>query len=167
MKCDKCDKPAVVHEVVIRGGEKRELHLCADHAMKEGIAMPQQQPIDQLLTKFVTSKSDSKHPSEQLSCDGCGLPFKEFRKRGILGCPDCYEIFVDQLEPLIMRAQNGACHHTGSIPSQAGASIDRQLSIRRLADELDSAVAAEQYERAAELRDQLDHMKLHGPDKED
>ena len=56
MKCDKCDKPAVVHEVVIRGGVKKELHLCADHAMKEGIAMPQQQPIDQLLTKFVTSK---------------------------------------------------------------------------------------------------------------
>ena len=40
MKCDKCDNPAVVHEVMVRNGVKREIHLCAKHAQDAGIELP-------------------------------------------------------------------------------------------------------------------------------
>ena len=56
MKCDLCDKEAVVHEVTIKNGKKTEVHLCAEHAQAAGIALPGHQPINELLTQFVISK---------------------------------------------------------------------------------------------------------------
>jgi len=55
----------------------------------------------------------------------------------------------------------------GKTPRRAGGSIDRQRLIQRLAKELDSAVAAEQYERAAELRDRLQSLEQQSPSAPD
>lgn len=159
MKCDLCDKAAVVHEVTIRNGVKKEIHLCAEHAKASGIAIPGYPPVDEVLTQFAISKAGKKKQQRQrkqvLTCDACGLTFPEFRKRGVLGCPECYDAFEPQLGPMIERAQNGGGSHAGKCPKRGGASIDRQLQIQRLLREMEEAVAAEQYERAAALRDQL------------
>jgi protein arginine kinase activator len=166
MKCDFCNKPAVVHEVTVRNGVKREIHLCEDHAAEAGVNMPGEQPINQLLTQFVISQSESgaqspaerrKSSRQRRTCSECGLSYEQFRRKGVLGCPQCYESFEESLGPLIERTQNGATHHVGKAPKRAGQSIDRQLERRRLIKELDDAVSAEQYERAAKIRDRL-HM---------
>ncbi len=155
-QCDHCDRPAVVHETVIRNGVKREVHLCEEHARSKGITLPGPQPLNQLLTQFVISPGSKPSPkADRPKCQTCGMKLSSFRQSGTVGCPDCYESFDEQLSPLIERAQNGATHHAGKTPRRAGTSIDRQILIQRLVRELDSAVAAEQYERAAELRDQL------------
>lgn len=169
-QCDFCNKPAVVHEVTVKNGIKKEVHLCQDHAAEIGIDMPDHQPITQLLTKFTISQSSGSgsgsgastvaEKRHRRSCPDCGLGFAEFRKKGTLGCPSCYESFEKVLAPLIERAQNGATHHAGKAPKRAGTSLDRQLLIQRLVKELDSAVAAEQYERAAELRDQISSLEI-------
>lgn len=154
-KCDHCDNPAVVHEVIVKNGVKTEIHLCQDHAQEAGVAMPANQPINQLLTQFVISQTGRAKAKARKACPTCGISFGQFRQAGTLGCPDCYESFAEQLTPLIERAQNGATHHRGKTPRRAGASVDRQLLIQQLVKELDQAVAAEQYERAAQLRDRL------------
>ncbi len=155
-KCDQCDNPAVVHEVTLKNGVKTEIHLCQEHAQEAGVSMPTHQPINQLLTQFVISHTArAKAKSSKKTCQGCGMTFARFRQTGALGCPDCYEAFEEQLTPLIERAQNGATNHRGKTPSRAGASVDRQLLITQLVKELDQAVGAEQYERAAQLRDRL------------
>ncbi len=158
MKCDICNKPAVVHEVTVKNGVTKEIHLCKDHAEEAGVAMPTHQPINQLLTQFVMSQSGQSTESTRKSCPGCGTTFSQFRQTGTLGCPECYEAFEAQLAPLIERAQNGATHHCGKTPKRAGDSLDRMVIIRQLTKELDQAVTAEQYERAAELRDRLRHI---------
>lgn len=156
MKCDHCDRPAVVHEVTVKGGVKAEVHLCQEHAREAGVSMPGQQPINQLLTQFVISQSSGRQRARsKKACPNCGVTFARFRQSGTLGCPECYEAFEAQLAPLIERAQNGATHHSGKTPRRAGASVDRQLQVRQLVKELDQAVASEQYERAAKLRDTL------------
>jgi len=160
MKCDLCNKPAVVHEVTVRGGVKKEVHLCETHAREAGIVMPGQQPINQLLTQFVISQSGKPVRAATKSCTGCGLSFSQFRQTGRVGCAECYGAFEAELGPLIERAQNGGTHHSGKTPRRAGASVDRQLLIQRLIKELDHAVAAEQYERAATLRDRLNSMDV-------
>jgi protein arginine kinase activator len=160
MKCDLCDKPAVVHEVTVRSGVKKEVHLCETHAKDAGITLPGSQPINQLLTQFVIShaqKPASKTTTK--ACPGCGLTFAQFRQTGKVGCFECYETFADQLGPLVSRAQAGGTHHVGKAPRRAGTSVDRQMLIQKLVRELDHAVAAEQYERAAELRDRLNSME--------
>lgn len=157
-QCDLCDKPAVVHELTVKNGVKKEVHLCEEHAVEAGVAMPTQQPINQLLKHFVMSHSGKVGSPAKRSCPTCGITFGQFRQSGTLGCPDCYEAFEKQLAPLIERAQNGATHHRGKTPRRAGTSIDRTHLIRQLTKELDQAVAAEQYERAAKLRDRLRDM---------
>jgi len=172
MKCDYCNKPAVVHEVTVRNGVKKEVHLCEDHAAEAGVNMPGEQPINKLLTQFVISQ-ESDQPKQhsrrstaraQRRCSECGMTFDEFRKKGVLGCPQCYESFESSLGPLIERTQSGATHHVGKAPKRAGHSIDRQLERRRLIKELDDAVNAEQYERAAKIRDRLNTLEADSTD---
>ncbi|MCZ6835386.1 MAG: UvrB/UvrC motif-containing protein [Planctomycetota bacterium] len=164
--CDFCNKPAVVHEVTVKNGIQKEVHLCQEHAAEIGIDMPDHQPISQLLTKFTVSHSSGSNPSAgsqrrpKRVCDECGLSYAEFRKKGTLGCPNCYDAFEKTLSSLVARAQNNATHHTGKAPKRAGTSLDRQLMIKQLIVDLDSAVAAEQYERAAELRDQISKLEI-------
>jgi protein arginine kinase activator len=164
MKCDMCEKPALVHEVTVRNGVKKEMHLCEAHAAELGFAMPGQQPISHILTQFVISKaSRAKKPAVKKACPTCGLSYSQFKRIGVLGCPDCYEQFDSELSPLIERAQNGGTHHSGKTPKRAGKCIDRQRRIQQLLKELDSAVAAEQYERAAQLRDTLRSLEVSFP----
>jgi protein arginine kinase activator len=160
MKCDLCEKPAVVHEVTVRNGIKKEVHLCESHARDAGITLPGTQPINQLLTQFVISNA-SKPAAKATSkaCPGCDLTFAQFRQTGKVGCFECYDAFAE-LGPLIERAQAGGTHHSGKTPRRAGATIDRQLMIQKLVRELDHAVAAEQYERAAQLRDHLNTLDV-------
>jgi len=176
MKCDLCNKPAVVHEVTVRSGIKKEVHLCETHAQEAGIMPPGQQPINQLLTQFVISQNLKGGGSGgakgatpgtpavvkpvNKTCGACGMSFAQFRQHGRVGCAECYRAFEDELGPLIERAQNGGTHHQGKTPQRAGSSIDRQLLIQKLLKELDHAVAAEQYERAAKLRDRLSSMNM-------
>jgi protein arginine kinase activator len=158
MKCDKCNKAAVVHEVIVKAGVRREIHLCGDHAQEAGIDLPT--PINQLLTHCVIAQAGRAAGQTAKACPTCGLTFSEFRHNGVLGCSDCYTAFQEQLSPLIERAQNGGTHHSGKTPRRAGGSLDRQLQIRQLVKELDDAVAAEQYERAAKLRDRLMSLEV-------
>ena len=160
MKCDQCNKPAVVHEVVLKNGVNKEVHLCEDHAAQQGMAAQVQQPINQLLTQFVMAKSAKKVKVNTPRCEACGMSFAKFRQTGVVGCPACYSAFGKSLEQLIRRAQNGATHHVGKRPLHDGSGLDRQLEIERISRELDHAVAAEQYERAAKLRDQLRHLEI-------
>lgn len=167
MKCDLCEKSAVVHEVVIRNGKKREVHLCEHHAKEAGVDLPDHQPLNKVLTQFVMSQSGSDTSSAatrsasraRKTCANCGMTFARFRQTGTLGCSECYDTFETQLGALIERAHCGATHHSGKVPRRAGGNIDRQRLIQRLVKELDEAVAAEQYERAARLRDRLGNLE--------
>jgi protein arginine kinase activator len=159
MKCDHCDKPAVVHEVVIKGGVTSEVHLCAEHAAQKGYQVPTV-PVTQLLAQFAgqvpaIAASQSRRPATPARCGGCGLGFAEFRQTGVLGCPGCYEAFMPQIATVIERAQSGAVHHVGRAPRRLEGLADRAAARSRLVQELEAAVTAEQYERAASLRDQL------------
>ncbi len=101
------------------------------------------------------------------ACPACGLLFRQFRETGRLGCEACYETFAARLAPLIARAHEGATHHVGRGPCRGGelppalpapprappAELLRRVN--ELRAQLEAAIACEQYERAATLRDQL------------
>lgn len=166
MKCDLCDNQATVHLIEIQGGKKIEKHLCETHAVQENIAVKVQTPIDELLQKFVLKHSGgeggvpgSGTAAARQACRSCGLSYEEFRKSGLLGCPDCYEAFEQALVNLLERAHEGASRHLGKVPVHAGVNELRQQRLRQLRRELDQAVASEEYERAANLRDQLNRVQ--------
>lgn len=153
-KCDKCDKPASIFLTDIEGGQKIERSLCEDCAAGEGITVKANVPISQLLEDFVF-QSGKGEETARLACDVCGMTFDEFRQHGLLGCPNDYVAFERALLPLVERAQEGASHHLGKTPARAGADHRKQAAALRLRAELKDAIAREDYERAAALRDQI------------
>ena len=118
-------------------------------------------PINELLTNFVkaTGGPDKPAASLDLTCQDCGLSFSEFRDKSLLGCPSCYMAFEAPLTSLLERAHEGGNHHIGKVPRRGGgASEQRQLQITRIRKRLDDAVEAEDYELAAQLRDDLSDL---------
>ncbi|MFK7958936.1 MAG: UvrB/UvrC motif-containing protein [Phycisphaerales bacterium] len=165
MKCDLCNKPAVVHELLVHSGVRREVHLCEEHATAQGFQLPGGEPIEKMLQQFVLSPTPPKPKAKtdaRVACGTCGRTLSEFRHNGVLGCADCYRGLGRPLEAIIQRAQNGGTHHVGKSPGRLGASIDRQLVIGRLVKDLEDAVSAEQFERAAQIRDRLHGLET-GP----
>ncbi len=160
-KCDLCDKAAVVHEVRVKNGVRKEVHLCETHAQIAGILITTDLSVVKAQEALAAQAKRAVTPSS--ICRSCGMNFREFRQTGTLGCADCYESFVRHLAPLIERAQRGSTHHCGKSPARKGISVDRQHVVRTLLKELDEAVAAEQYERAAQLRDRLRTMQAAAP----
>ena len=156
-KCDKCDRPATSHSIEILKGEKIETHLCDLHAAEEGLAIKGvNTPVSELLTNFVKLHSGTGTKAGQdLSCADCGLTFAHFREHTLLGCTNCYKVFEPALATLIERAHEGGTHHVGKVPRRAGAGEHRQMRLMCMRKELDEAVAAENFERAAQLRDDI------------
>ena len=152
--CDKCGKPATVHLTEIVDGQKIEKHLCEDCASSEGITVKANLPISQLLEDFILQTA-SREEVADLECDVCGMTFSDFRQRSVLGCPNDYDAFEEQLGRLLERAHDGVTHHIGKSPKSLGARRTTLQDIRRFKRQLADAVAAEDYERAAELRDRI------------
>ena len=113
--------------------------------------------VSQMLEEFIMHTQQAKQLSE-LICDRCGMSFLEFRHGGLLGCPHDYEAFTAALNPLLERAQEGASHHVGKVPTHAGGDEKRQGELLRLRAELKEAVRREEYEQAARIRDKIKEM---------
>ncbi|MEM1167442.1 MAG: UvrB/UvrC motif-containing protein [Planctomycetota bacterium] len=156
--CRKCGKKPVVTEITIKNGKKEEKQLCEECAKAQGLGTQSHAPINQLISNFVMSASGASKTRESAkatTCEACGLTFSEFRQSGLLGCSRCYEAFESQLGSLLERAHDGASHHVGKVPARAGSSVERQERIELLRRQLDEAIEAEEYERAAAVRDEL------------
>ncbi len=158
MKCDNCNKTATVHLTEIKHGKKIEKHLCEQcAAQNEGLPVKSHTPINELLTNFVMAHSGlQKEPGH--TCENCSITWAEFRQGGLFGCAYDYQAFEKDLTPLVQRAHEGATHHVGKVPTCRGGTgvpMKRQVDMAKLRKELAKAVEAEDYERAAKLRDQI------------
>jgi protein arginine kinase activator len=148
--CDKCDQPAIYHDVRILNGVHNTTHLCATHAIEAGINLG---PIE-LSLSFSESDSSSIQDNSP-ACPDCGMTIAQYKEVSLLGCPTCYETFETELEMIIAKVQDNHTQHVGRSPSGSNTQINRHLQIRRLLKQLESAVFKEEYEEAAQLRDQL------------
>lgn len=158
MKCDLCSRVATVQVTEIRNGRQVEKHLCEQCAAKmEALPAKSHTPINQLLTNFVMAHSGAVEAAAA-TCEGCGMSWAEFRQKGLFGCGRDYDVFERELTPLIQRAHEGATHHVGKSPQrvvEGAVAQKRQAMLTRLRKDLAKAVEAEDYERAAKLRDQV------------
>ncbi|MGE4490388.1 MAG: UvrB/UvrC motif-containing protein [Kiritimatiellales bacterium] len=154
MKCDLCDKEAVVHLTQVVNGEMKEVHLCEEHAKAQGIDVNSPISITDILMGLNQQAKPSQPGELTLSCPKCGMARDEFRKSGRLGCPECYRTFMAELTAAV-KAMHHSTQHLGKIPAREGMQTRLKSQIARLQKELDEAVAREDFEKAAELRDQI------------
>ncbi|WNS75579.1 UvrB/UvrC motif-containing protein [Bacillus sp. DTU_2020_1000418_1_SI_GHA_SEK_038] len=167
MICQECNqRPATLHFTKIVNGEKAEYHLCEKCAQEKGdMFMLSGAPgfsIHNLLagllnmdTTFQKTKEDPFKPEEILQCEQCSMTFQQFIKVGRFGCANCYQAFGDQLEPILRRLHSGNSVHNGKIPARIGGSIHLRKSIIELKQSLKDSISKEEFERAAQIRDEI------------
>ena len=131
--------------------------ICARSAQKY-LYEPQQKQ-----TGIKTSPGGSgEEPDEPAvlnrECDICGVKFVDFRNSGRLGCPHDYEVFRDELLPLLENI-HGETKHCGKTPRRLPQNKQMQSELIQLRKQLLQAVNKEAYEEAAKLRDQIRRLE--------
>ncbi|MCB9877585.1 MAG: UvrB/UvrC motif-containing protein [Planctomycetes bacterium] len=158
--CTACQKAIATIMVMdlSEGAVTGSQHVCAQCAEQLGLTPPKQQKfspemLEDLLGGLNKPRARGK-PAE--ACPGCGMTPTEFRSKGRLGCPRCYEAFRVELLPLLQRIHESQSHQ-GRLPStvaEAPAGPDER-ALSELRRRLEDAVRGERYEEAAQLRDEL------------
>lgn len=160
MMCDECGiRPAVFHLAVIVSGEKQEKNLCPSCMtnMKDQFPNIDFKGFAGLLSGFFEAAKKSgedKEPEIDSTCEHCGMTYETFKKTGLLGCANCYAQFHEPLEKVLNRI-HGHTHHEGKVPSGMKSAVSAKLNVDRLKEQLVRAIAAEEYEEAAALRDTI------------
>jgi protein arginine kinase activator len=160
--CQFCGAIATIHLTEIHDAVRREMHLC-DACGRERDLIPESPgpqfnlpALLHLLFDDADAAAESKPvtaPSidtATLKCPCCGLKYAQFRIDGRLGCAADYDEFREPLMPLIERIHRGL-DHAGKVP----AAVRARHEILELRERLDAAVAVEDFEAAAGLRDEL------------
>ena len=162
--CQSChQRDAVVRLTQIVGEEVTTVHLCSKCAAERGIETDveaAQTPLGAFLAAMGQGAPGiAAAAATGESCPECHATLHDFRTSGRLGCPRCWVVFERPLRTLVRRV-HGASRHTGKRYELAeefsiSAPELRERTRLELREQLRGAIAAEEFERAAELRDQL------------
>lgn len=122
---------------------------------------------------------DENLKKTNIICPSCHMTYNEFLKFGTFGCPECYKTFNFLLDGYLKKIQ-GNCEHTGKTPVYGGETVhipsitpvsadgskeeqdtaidftvDADSTEEELRAALKRAVAREEYEEAARIRDMI------------
>lgn len=166
MVCQECGKKqAALHFTKIVNGEKTEFHICESCAREKGEMIPGTTngfSIHNLLSGLLdfdpSSGTVGAKSSQAMRCEECGLTYTQFGKLGRFGCSSCYKYFSEKLEPLLKRV-HGNTTHVGKVPKRSGGKIKQQREIEKLKRELQSRIEQEEFESAAQIRDQIRELE--------
>ncbi len=152
MKCERCQNEASFFYNETVNGKTRSLALCTDCAAKAGFftgstAKSLEKDLYSVLFQGKQSPADK-------ACPACGTTWSAIAKHGTVGCPDCYNTFRAELSASIRR-MHGNTRHVGRAPAKQRAAQEKQSRIATLRAALQAAIAAENFEEAAKLRDEI------------
>lgn len=158
----------------IRREGSGEFSLCAECAREQGISAEDGRLRISLEDLFSPPPDNPERPGRRTVCASCGIRLEEVRKSGRVGCPGCYDSFREELAAFLQRRgrkgpYRGAVPRrfaafgrpSAGLPSAEASAVPGGPDTRRnpaagredLAERLRDALAAEDYELAARLRD--------------
>lgn len=168
MLCQHCKKnEATTHVKTVINGEYAEYMLCPDCAHELGYdsMFPDfTSDFGGLLSSFLSNALPAR--SGAARCKLCGSSLNDIKRTGKVGCAECYDTFFSELMPTI-RNVHGNTEHKGKRPGaveytvseddnkpaeSAKSAEDKANALRA---ELKQAIADENFERAAQLRDEI------------
>ncbi|MDR3117440.1 MAG: UvrB/UvrC motif-containing protein [Puniceicoccales bacterium] len=166
--CDCCGAPATVHVMQVADGDAVRFHLCTACAQKKGF-------VDETGLPLCPPTASSPPPLAMelppIVCPRCGWRMDQLLETRRLGCGRCYEVFRRAVDPLLQRLQGSLCHRgrrvrpfrseseaaaaepAGEVASPGEGEVPEK--VRELQNFLQLAIAVEDYERAAAIRDRL------------
>lgn len=153
--CDSanCENRASVHLTQVVDNQASTQYLCKACAEAKGVG-PLLAP-EKAVMELVSHVVDGDGRQEGGACDFCGQTTADFKESGRMGCPECYTSF-ETLSKRLLRRIHGSSEHVGKVyvpPDPDGFVSGRQVA--DLGRRLERAIEAEDFERAAVLRDQI------------
>jgi len=167
----------------------QERHLCDVCAAKEGvIGKINVSLVSELLGTLKDKQKAGGSPAEvELKCADCGLNYAEFKAKARFGCARDYDVFRKHVVTLLDKI-HGATQHTGKKPrglqavqvppaagklpaapqaaapakgaaAKAKPKPPAESGLAELEKELERQILAEDYEKAAKLRDRIRELK--------
>lgn len=188
MLCKNCGKREV--EVLIKqviNDEVEDINLCRLCAEELGFLSSQLPSITisfslrevddsqrKKIVKLYSKKDEEKF--DGIVCPECGILYRDVRKDGLLGCPECYQAFRFPLGVRLQLIQGAESHWEGTSrvfseiavldPDELSrarlleqAKEEKEAAVRKLKHEIEDAAAREDYETAARLRDRLKSLR--------
>ena len=163
MQCCVCkEKPATVHLTQIVGDKMQKLDLCEDCAKAKGVNDPAGFALADLMLGLGASQEiEQSSGGVETKCPRCGFSQADFKKSGRLGCPECYKTFAEGLEGLLKTIHKGT-RHEGKVPEALRATREQSDRLKLLQKKLAKAIEQENFEEAAQLRDEIKQVTPRG-----
>ncbi len=161
MLCMICQKnEATIHLTDVKDGKLKKVDVCASCAKAKGLDDPTGFALADLLMGLGTSEevAASAPAGEELACPACGFTQADFKKAGRLGCPECYQTFGEGLAGVLKTMHKGT-RHAGKVPRGLKLGREVQERVQTMQRSLEEAIALENYEEAARLRDLIKALK--------
>lgn len=153
MLCQECKKneATVLLNTNINGVTSTK-YLCQQCAQNHGLGSFMTAG-DLLAGMFSQMGASPMFHMQEKTCPECGYTLSQFKRNSLLGCDKCYTHFREELKPMIKRIHGTVFNK----PDTDNASKTDDLS--KLKAQLQEAIAKEDYERAAQLRDLIKDME--------
>lgn len=176
MVCMICkENEAKVHLTQVVGGKLKKVDLCEKCAKEKGVDDPMGFSLADLLMGLGAGQGLAQGiTGSETACPKCGFTQADFKKSGRLGCAECYQHFAEGLESMLKGMHKGL-RHTGKTPGlqrqKAAQALHKKLEdalaaeaaaanrIQKLQKRIEIAVANEDYEQAARLRDEIKALR--------
>ena len=166
MLCQHCHKnEATTHVKTMINGDYAEYRLCPEcaHELGYDTMFPDlSADFGGLLGSFLSAALPAR--SGATHCKLCGSTMNDIKSTGKVGCSECYDTFFCELMPTI-RSIHGNTEHIGKRPVIEYETIEDEKpaengeSLDDLRAQLKKAIEDENFERAAQLRDQIKEME--------
>jgi protein arginine kinase activator len=159
MHCDVCKtNQATVFLTQIVEGKMQKVNLCEACSKEKGVTDPTGFALADLLLGLGAAQEMERGGIVQ-KCPVCGFSQADFKKTGRLGCANCYNTFAEGLSSLLKGMHKGT-DHLGKVPARLAKTLERESALKGLQRDLRKAVADEDYESAASIRDQIRHLDV-------
>jgi protein arginine kinase activator len=159
MMCCVCkEKEATVHLTQIAGDKMQKVDLCEECAKQKGVNDPAGFSLADLLLGLGASQEMESASGTEVKCPACGFTQADFKKAGRLGCSQCYQTFAEGLEQLLKSMHKGT-RHRGKVPAALRETQDLAERLKQLQKKLEKAVNDENFEQAAQCRDEIKATK--------
>lgn len=182
MLCENCkQRQANVKYTQIINGVKKEMHLCEKCSKEFGVNnMDFNMPINfsSFFGDFLNDYNENfmpliSKPNNQ-QCDKCKMTYDEFVSQGKFGCDRCYEVFSDNIDPILKRL-HGNNRYVGrkailnnSTPIKTEKTEKKTKEDDKISDlkaELRKMIKEEKYEEAAKIRDIIKNIENKAKEK--
>ena len=158
MLCQHCKKNIATYNRVDEiNGERFETHLCQNcytelfgslHSLNNG--------------GDICAWLFDSPPKNRKACPVCGTTYGDYERTGLLGCASCYDVFKEELLPVIDRIQ-GKIQHVGKVGSNND-DLGLYRKLKALQGQLETALREKKFAEAGRLNKRINEItkKLYG-----